>query len=189
MSDPQSSSISVSASQLPGWQGILDPGEQILWQGQPDGRFRVEFDGLRQSLPGLLMVAFALFWMFQAAQGSVFFALFGLIFVVIGLRQFLQPVLWPAYLRSRSWYTLTDRRAIIATDVPFKGRRLTSYPIDANTLIEFVDGDPPSILFGPERGRRAERPGFRYIAEAQTVMPLIRGIQQAGTPPPEKAMT
>ena len=184
MSDP---GAPAQASSLPGWQGILDPDEQILWQGQPDGRFRIEFDSLRESLPGLLMLAFALFWMYQAAQASVFFALFGLFFVVLGLRQLLSPVIWPAYLRSRSWYTLTDRRAIVATDVPFKGRRLTSYPIDRNTLVEYVDGDPPSILFGPERGRRAERPGFRYIADAETVMPLIRRIQQNGTPTPDEA--
>lgn len=176
MSDP---GAPASASSHPGWQGILDPDEQILWQGQPDKRFRVEFEGLREVLPGLLFVAFALFWMVQAAQASLLFAMFGLIFVVVGLRQIFQPVLWPAYLRTRSWYTLTDRRAIVATDVPFKGRRLTSYPIDHSTLVEYAAGDPPSILFGPERGKRSERPGFRYIADSDTVMGLIRGIQQS----------
>lgn len=35
-------------------------------------------------------------------------------------------------------------------------------------------------------GRRADRPGFRYITE-ETVMPLIRRIQQNGTPTPDEA--
>ncbi|TKW67270.1 MAG: aspartate carbamoyltransferase catalytic subunit [Paracoccus denitrificans] len=182
MSDPQTNSAEVQASSHPGWQGILDADEQILWQGQPDQRFRVEFESLREVLPGLLFVTFALFWMVQAAQASWFFAMFGLIFVVIGLRQIFQPVLWSAYLRTRSWYTLTDRRAIVATDVPFKGRRLTSYPIDHATLVEYAAGDPPSILFGPDRGKRSERPGFRYISDSDTVMGLIRGIQQRSLP-------
>ncbi len=178
MSDPSASSAPAAASTLPGWQGILEAGETILWQGQPDRRFRVEFDSLRHSLPGLFMVAFALFWMYQAARGSGIFALFGLIFVGVGLRQFLEPMIWPAYLRSRSWYTLTDRRAIVATDVPFRGRRLTSYPLGSDTLVEFVDGDPASILFGPEGGAKQARPGFYYIDDAREVMPMIRRVQQ-----------
>ena len=179
MSDP---GAPAQASSLPGWQGILDPDEQILWQGQPDGRFRIEFDSLRESLPGLLMLAFALFWMYQAAQASVFFALFGLFFVVLGLRQLLSPVIWPAYLRSRSWYTLTDRRAIVATDVPFKGRRLTSYPIDRTMPLEYVASDPPSILFGPPTSRKETRAGFSYIADADRVMAMMRNIQHSQTP-------
>lgn len=179
MSDPgPTRNQSAKAGHHPGWQGILDADEQILWQGQPDARPRIEFDTLRDSLPGLAMTAFALFWIYQAAQASIMFSLFGLIFVGVGLRHFLQPILWPAYLRSRSWYTLTDRRAIVATDVPFKGRRLNSYPITPDTLVEFVADDPPSILLGPEQGKRSERAGFHHIAHADQVMVLIRRIQQ-----------
>ena len=32
----------------PGWQGILDEGEQILWQGQPARGIRFETLDLRQ---------------------------------------------------------------------------------------------------------------------------------------------
>lgn len=187
MPDPQDAQSLPETSRHPGWQGILDADEQILWQGQPDRRIRIELDNLRNIMPGLFAVCFSLIWMYLAAQASIVFAMFGLIFLFAGLRQLFGQLLWKAFLRSRSWYTLTDRRVIIATDVPSKGRRLVSYPLDRNTLVEFVAGDPPSILFGPEGGRRFERPGFRHIADAETVMPLIRRVQQSGPPPVDEA--
>ena len=179
MSDP---GAPAQASSLPGWQGILDPDEQILWQGQPDGRFRIEFDSLRESLPGLLMLAFALFWMYQAAQASVFFALFGLFFVVLGLRQLLSPVIWPAYLRSRSWYTLTDRRAFIATEV--LGRKtLRDWPVDPETLLDYDGALPGTIWFSEEGARRRpfgrrRRVGFELLPDARQVHALMRKVQR-----------
>lgn len=178
MSDRQAQEIAEVARQYPGWQGILDPGEQILWQGQPDRRFRVEFDGLRRVMPGLFITCFSLFWMYQAAKGSLVFALFGLFFLFAGLRQFLGPLVMPAFLRSRSWYTLTDRRAIVATDVPFKGRKLTSFPIDRDTPVEYLPGDPPSIMFGHPAIDKSRRGGFRFVPDAEHVMSLIREMQR-----------
>ncbi|SDE38214.1 hypothetical protein SAMN05421538_10685 [Paracoccus isoporae] len=170
----------MSEASAPGWQGILASDERILWQGQPDRRLRIGVGELRRAAPGLFFVAFSLFWMYNAARSSVPFALFGLIFLVIGLRKLVEPLLLPAYLRSRSWYTLTDRRAIVATDTPVQGRRLISYPIDAATPVEMVDGDPPSILFGPDADA-----GFRFIPEAEHVLGLLRELQRSNAPRPE----
>lgn len=79
----------------PGWEGILEPGERILWQGQPDSGIRLDGFDLRRALPGLAMAAFALFWMWGAAQANPFLTLFGLIFLFLGLRQALAPLLAP----------------------------------------------------------------------------------------------
>lgn len=182
MSDPHQQSALPVAQNHPGWQGILDSGERILWQGQPDRRFRVDFGNLRGVVPGFAITCFSLFWMYQAAKGSIFFAMFGLIFLFAGLRQFFGPIIMPAFLRSRSWYTLTDRRAIVATDLPFRGRRLTSYPIDRDTPVELVSGDPPSILFGHPAVDRSRRGAFSHIPEADHVMSLIHQIQRAPLP-------
>ncbi|MFD1794571.1 aspartate carbamoyltransferase catalytic subunit [Paracoccus aurantiacus] len=171
------------STDYPGWQGILEPGEQILWQGQPDRRFRFAPGDLAKSAPGLFMTCFSLFWMWNAAQGSLVFSLFGLFFLFAGLREMARPVLLPAYIRSRSWYTLTDRRAIVATDMPIRGRRLLSYPIDAGTPMEYVAGDPPSILFGPETRNPRNRAGFHFIPEADRVMALMRRMQRGDTAP------
>lgn len=170
-------------SEHPGWQGILDDGERILWQGQPDARLRISPAEIRKALPGVVMLAFALFWMVMAAQGSVMFALFGLIFVAISIRNIAEPLLLPAFRRSRTWYTLTDRRALVATDLPFQGRRLVSYPIDRDTPVEYLPGDPPSILFGHPAVDSARRGGFAFVADADRVMGLIREIQRPPLPP------
>ena len=165
----------------PGWQGILDEGEQILWQGQPERGVRFEVFNLKSALPGLFMAGFAVFWMSIAIQASPFFAAFGLLFLFTGLRQVLDPILRPALIRARSFYTLTDRRAIIATDLPFQGRRLISYPIDPAMPLEYVASDPPSILFGPPTADKAGRAGFRLIADADRVMAMMRQIQRGQT--------
>ena len=163
----------------PDWQGVLEDGERILWQGRPDPGIRFEAEDLPQTLMGLFMAAFALFWMWNAAMGGIVFALFGSIFLVIGGRQALQGNVIAAYIRSRTWYTLTDRRAIIATDMPVQGRRLTSYPLTPETEAQLVDGDPGSILFGAGFGRRADqRAGFKLIPDARGVWSMMQQVRR-----------
>ncbi|NHF73933.1 aspartate carbamoyltransferase catalytic subunit [Paracoccus xiamenensis] len=171
----------------PGWQGILDPGEQILWQGRPEARIRLDLLELGRILPGLFMVGFALFWMWGAAYASPLFAAFGLIFVFTGLRQMLGQALRAYFTLSCSFYTLTDHRAIIGTDMPFQGRRLVSYPIDAATTTEYVATEPPSIMFGPAMRGKRTRPGFHFVADADRVMAMIRQIQRGSDRPADGA--
>lgn len=160
-----------------GWQGILDDGEQILWQGRPSSRIDWLDGDWRSALMGLVMVAFALFWMFQAAKSGTGMWLFGMLFLVIGLRSALSENVLPAYIRSRSWYTLTSRRAIVATDMPVRGRRLVSFPITAATPVVLEPGDPGSIFFGPLALSERKGEGFLLIPEADKVMRIIRTIQ------------
>lgn len=181
------------AENHPDWQGVLDDGERILWQGRPDPGIRFEAEDIPQTLMGLFMAAFALFWMWNAAQGSVIFALFGSVFLVIGGRQALQGNVIAAYIRSRTWYTLTNRRAIIATDMPVQGRRLSSYPLTPQTETQLVDGDPGSILFGQSLNSKADRrAGFKLIPDARGVWAMMQtvrrenagiGDQQGAAPP------
>ncbi|MBA4490548.1 aspartate carbamoyltransferase catalytic subunit [Paracoccus sp. S1E-3] len=166
----------------PGWQGILDEGEQILWQGQPAKGIRFEAPDLRHIVPAIFIICFGLFWMSLAVQANLFMAAFGLFVVSSALWQTLGPIVRPAFIRARSFYTLTDRRAIIATDLPYQGRRLTSYPIDRATPLEYLASDPPSILFGPPTGDKRPRAGFNYIADADQVMAMMRKIQRSQTP-------
>lgn len=163
----------------PDWQGVLEPGERVLWQGRPDPGIRIESEDLPQALMGLFMTCFALFWMWNAARSSIVFALFGTAFLVIGGRQMLEGNLIAAYIRSRTWYTLTNRRAIIATDMPVQGRRLTSYPLTPDTQAELVDDDPGSILFGAGFARRADRrAGFKLIPDARRVWGMIQQVRR-----------
>lgn len=178
----------------PGWEGILDKGEKILWQGRPDGRVRVRIGDLFQTVFGVFFLGFAIFWTVMAAfmtsQGGgppgfrIFFPLFGLPFIAVGAYLVFGRFLWSAYQRRHTWYTLTDKRAFFATDLPVRGRSLKSWRISPGTVIDFRPGPPASIFFAEEvrqgnQGRRYRVPvGFEWIDEGEEVFRLIRGIQR-----------
>jgi hypothetical protein len=91
-------------------QRELAPGEQVAWAAQP-----VPALFARGSLPvvwfAIPWTAFSIFWMTGAAQGSIYFALFGLPFVLIGLGMLSLPA-WKRYCARHSLYVITDRRAL-----------------------------------------------------------------------------
>ena len=166
-----------------GWEGILDPGERILWQGRPDAQLAIGVAEVMGGLFGLAFAGFALLWMIIAAMGGGFFWTFGLLHFGVGLGIAFGPPLWSVHRRRRTWYTLTDRRAFIATDTRFTGRTLRSWPIRPDTALTLAEGRPPSLWFAQElrRGKRGSfhmPVGFERITDAPAVMALMRGIQR-----------
>jgi hypothetical protein len=174
-----------AAYSVEGWQGILDPGERILWQGQPDSSVRLADLNPKQSLIGLAILAFALFWTISAIaaaadQGFVtlFFAGFGLFFIWIGFQRAGGYLLIDGYTRSRTWYTLTDRRAFVGTEV-FGKRKLRSFPIGPETVLTIDDEIPGSIWFAKAYGKTGRHDvGFRRIDGARQVYDLMRKVQR-----------
>lgn len=169
-----------------GWEGILQPGETILWQGQPDATPRLERKDLPKSVFGLLFAGFALFWILSALQAGGAIWMFGLIHLGVGLWLATWPFLGKSFVSRRTWYTLTDRRAIIASDLPWRRRALDSYPITADTPFEFQDTEPGTIWFGERypaaiRARRKgrTRAGFERIGDARGVYRQMLDIQRA----------
>lgn len=175
-----------------GWAPYLDPGEALLWQGAPARGVRVRPSDLMVSAFGLFFAGFAIFWVYMASSiggdapagiGYVF-PLFGLPFVVVGLYLVFGRFLWRAYVRSRTRYALTTRRAIVAKDA--FGRSLKSWPITDAGQVEYQPGAEATIFFATEmrrgsKGREYQvRHGFEYIAEGDHVYRLIRAIQQGG---------
>jgi hypothetical protein len=180
----------------PGWEGLLDDGETILWQGRPRPGLNFAPVQPMQIFMGLFFMGFSLFWMRQAAwitgSGpfgplSKLFPLFGLPFFFIGAYNAGGYALWRGFLQGRTWYTLTDRRAFVATDVPFRGRSLKSYPITADTVLEFDGEEPATLTFAYETGSR-DAGGFRYpvafhnISDGRAVYRLMRDIQKGKQP-------
>ncbi len=183
----------------PGWEGILEPGERILWQGAPDPRPRLTPGNLITALFGLVFAGFAVFWMLAAlGAGAGWGALFGLPHLAIGAGLAWWAVWGRVFRLRRSFYTLTDRRAFIATRWPLLGRRLEIWPIEPGAPITYVppeDGRPGSVFFatrtvvrshhdpderGPWLRRSIERRpvGFEDIPDAEKVLGLIRRIQE-----------
>ncbi|WP_456386316.1 aspartate carbamoyltransferase catalytic subunit [Profundibacter sp.] len=166
-----------------GWEGILDEGEDIRWQGRPNGAVVWKLSSIPAVLFGLAFSGFALFWMVMAASAGGGMWMFGLIHFTAGIGIGIGPVFWSAHRRRNTWYTLTGKRAIIATDLPMRGRKLKSYPITKDTMPGIGTDDPASITFATERRRGKNgsyevKIGFERIADAQQVYGMIRDIQK-----------
>ena len=166
-----------------GWEGILEEGEKILWQGRPDGRLRPGLRQLGGALFGLVFAGFALFWMLMAAAEGGSFWIYGLGHFALGMALAVGPIAYDVIRRRRTWYTLTDRRAFIATDMPLVGRRLAFYPIRPDSPVRLLQTRPPSVYFARKAIRTRNRSrhvpvGFEMIEDAHRVMALIHGIQK-----------
>ncbi|MEL7115129.1 MAG: aspartate carbamoyltransferase catalytic subunit [Pseudomonadota bacterium] len=167
-----------------GWDGILDEGEHILWQGRPDGKVVIRATHVFTFIFGTFFAGFALFWMIMASAAPGPFWMFGLLHFSVGIGVMIGPLAWPAWVRRHTWYTLTDRRAFIATDIPFMGRKLQSYEISPKTPLEYEAGQPASLYFAHEyqrtkNGSRRKPIGFERIDEGETVYRLVRDVQRS----------
>ena len=166
-----------------GWEGILDADEAILWQGRPDGNVVFRPSNIVGFLFGLAFAGFALFWMVLAASAGGFFWAFGLIHFSVGIGISFGALFWSAYRRRNTWYTLTNKRAFVASELPLKGRKLKSYPITETTVLEFDNATPATIHFAEEtrrgqNGTSQVKIGFERIADGSTVYRLIRDMQK-----------
>ncbi|MGB0905583.1 MAG: hypothetical protein ACPGVJ_11865, partial [Mangrovicoccus sp.] len=84
-------------------------------------------------------------------------------------------VILDAYRRSNSWYSLTDRRAFIATKLRGK-RQLQTFPITDQSALVLEDGTPGSVYFAKSDGKASKRIGFRQIEEARAVYDMMRQV-------------
>jgi hypothetical protein len=209
-----------------GWEDIFDDDETIVWQGRPDTV--VVWSNLLsfESIFGLVFAGFAVFWLsnvlpmlgigsgvfgsaFARHSGpplifSLIFPTVGIAFVFIGLYMVIGRLFWDAYLRGRTWYTLSTRAAYIATEVWGK-RRLKRYSLASMSTLDLEDGSPGTVWFAEEiqtyRSRRAGGRtsrtrtrrvpiGFRRITEPRAVLRLIseaRDARQAATIAPHES--
>jgi len=166
-----------------GWDGILDPGEEIVWQGRPDGKIVIGIANIIGVIFGMFFAGIALIWMVIAASAGGLFWMFGLIHFTVGLGIAFGAVYMGAYRRRNSWYTLTNQRAFIAYQFSIIGKQLKSYPISEDTVLDFQDGEWSSIYFATERhrtrnGSRTSRIGFERIADGRDVYAKFREVQR-----------
>lgn len=175
-----------------GWNAYLDRGEKLIWEGAPLPGMRFKPSDIFISLFGTFFFAFALFWtgMAMAVPSNMggfdlLFPFFGLPFMVVGAYMMFGRFFWEAYVRGKTRYALTSKRAIVAQSA--WRRTLKSYPIDADTRIEFQPGDAATLYFAQEtkRGRKGAtytvKHGFEYIRNGDEVYRMMRQIQQRET--------
>lgn len=161
------------------WDGLLDKDEHVVWQGAPNARLKNEWENAFQPFFFTFFTGFSLFWMIMASFAPGPFWMFGLLFFGVGFYQLVLVHFWKAYLRSKTFYTLTNKRAFIATAVPYRKKTLASYPINGNTVFWLEDGPYTTIHFAKEsvkhkKSTTERRIGFEELENGREVYALMR---------------
>lgn len=195
------------------WAPYLDPDERILWQGRPDPQMSLRGAESATLLIGLVILGFISwfmveFWMYHDGPVWGDSTPFGLVlWVIIGVCVGLTGPVGMKIVRRGTWYTLTDRRAIIAHWPQVFGytiyRGLDCYPVHA---VEVVPSDLrglqtvnfawlseratyddgwrdvrlPRLNARDKRSVRDHRVGFERLADAEDVAALCRKVEAAG---------
>lgn len=177
----------------------LDPGERLLWSGQPRAGIRLRGQDAFLIPFSFLWGGFAIFWecavltIHSKAPGpvAVVFPLFGLPFVAVGLYMIFGRFVVDARVRSRTFYGVTNERIIIVSGIfsqQTKSLRLRA--LAEVSLSQRSDGSG-TITFGqspfmgnffpsgswPGAGRYAP-PSFDLIEHAKDVYDIIRNAQR-----------
>jgi hypothetical protein len=168
----------------------LGDGERLLWSGAPRQGIVWRSSDIAMVPFSLLWGGFAVFWEKMALRGApVFFALFGLPFVAVGLQMTIGRFFYDAWRRRHTYYGLTNQRAIIATRTP--ARTLRSYSVASltNVVLQESANDAGSILLGPSAlpspwprqtalfSTNIDN-SFEMITDARRVFDLLREAQK-----------
>jgi hypothetical protein len=169
----------------------LAPGEKLVWADRPNAAGLARRAG-PQFLMGIPFTAFALFWTWGASSATsrapagvgIFFPLWGLMFVAIGLWMLSTP-LRAAFRAGSTIYAITSERLLIIEGA--KSHRVTSFtPADVQQ-IERTDrgGGWGDVVFRKEipQSRRgisfngnwnATRIGFFGVSDVRRVESAVR---------------
>jgi hypothetical protein len=137
------------------WEGILATGEEIEWQGAPVQGLHWEFS--RRKTIGAVIAA---------AGGITLFAFINrsstngsgnplLVFLAWGVIAAVVYHGWSFWNRRRTFYTLTNKRAFIAT-WHFGVQTLRAYPIITMRPLRLVDTRPGDVYFDHDTVRRKD---------------------------------
>lgn len=133
--------MAAVASQIIGRE--LEPGETLLWSGQPRKGVVFRSSDIFFIPFSLMWGGFAIFWEASVLslghktghQAPLFFSLWGIPFVLLGLYLIFGRFIVDALQRKNTYYGLTDRRVIILTGISSEPLSL-----DLATLISAITG-------------------------------------------------
>jgi hypothetical protein len=151
---------------------------------------RADLSDPRRVAFGAVFAVFALIWTVGVLRTGVpnglmalVMPLAGVAFLALGVNLATGGIPFGVWRRRATTYTLTDRRALVAT--AWLGRRgLRSFPLGPDTHATYDEGPPPAIWFARrfvamEEGSARTRQGFTHLGpDARGVYDLVRRIQR-----------
>lgn len=172
---------------------LLRPGERILWQGQPDV-WAFSMRGAWYLIPfSLMWGGFAIFWELMAfgSGAGLFFLIWGIPFVLIGLYLIFGRIYVARREAQRTHYAVTDSRLVILggafsrrtteialTDLPPAQLEEQASGLGTITFGVSIGGFRPPPGW-PTMGSFAQAPAFTSIPEAGRVYRLIQDAKAA----------
>lgn len=198
---PGQPAAAAAAGLPPFWEGLLEPGERVLWAGRPRPGLGLSGPDGVFLLMGLVFLAFAVAAGVQAmrpdlpgGQGvGVLLGLLAALFGAAGVAFLVGPPLRARARSARIAYVLTNRRAMVLTAGAEPD--LAAYAITPAMRLRLVPGRPGSVFFardvaagrggpprpggGPRRPARIVEVGFERIDDAEAVFRLMRRLQGA----------
>ena len=174
-------------------QAELQPGETLEWAGRPHP-WRVFTARDLYLIPfSLLWGGFAIFWEagVLSINAPLFFKLWGVPFVLVGLYVIFGRFLVSAWERRHTWYGVTNQRIIILRTA--LGHRVQSFYFSTLPEIETTisASGRGTLRFGPPSyrwsggwaiwgTRLGQAPGFYDIPDARYVFDLISRHRHTG---------
>ena len=177
---------------------LLEPGERLLWSGRPRLGLMLRASDAMAIPFSLLWCGFAIFWewgVVSIAQAPCFFKLWSIPFVALGLYLVFGRFVVDAYQRGRTFYGITDQRAVIM--IEGLRRTVRTLALEGLAEIEFAEGrgGRRTLTFGRDAlgayrglvlrgwpGSAGLAPRFEGIENASEVLRTIRKTQRALKP-------
>jgi hypothetical protein len=169
----------------------LGPSERLLWFGKPRGGIRFRGQDLLAIPFSLMWCGFTIFWETGVVMSGApfFFRLWGIPFVAVGLYLVLGRFFVDAFVRSKTFYGVTNERVLIVMTV--FSRRMRSLDLrtlsdvsvsqrgDESGTITFGSPQPFGQIFGPWfSNNRYSPPVFDMVENVKNVYELIVSTQK-----------
>lgn len=170
---PKARPMHEEALQAEGWEGILAPGEALLWQGQPNAQFDFWGEGPLAVAFGMTLTGGVLVPMATLAAAIGPGALIFLPVLIVGLWLLLGKAAWRSYRLARTWYSITSARVFLATAV-FGRRQLHSMPITSETEISALPSTSGGLLLRAPEGYALQ---LERLPERARILALLHRVQ------------
>jgi hypothetical protein len=175
-------------------QSRLSPNERLLWSGRPrQGFFFRKSDALMIPF-SLMWGGFAIFWNAGVwfSDAPIFFRLWGIPFLVVGLYMILGRFFVDVRQRKKTFYGITNERIIIISGLFNQSvKSLSLQTLTDITMEEFANG-LGTITFGTpntaneygnnnfpfNKKNEAIVPNFEQIPQVKNVYEIIRNAQK-----------
>jgi hypothetical protein len=124
--------------------------ERVVWRGRPDPSKRFTRGDVFFIPFSVFWASFTIFWEALAiASGDVFFIVWGIPFVLMGVFFVIGRFFYKAWIKRRTWYALTDRRVLAIVD-GLRGRNVSAAFVDRIPTVNATIGrdGTGTIVFG-----------------------------------------